>query len=123
MPFLLRLLVNAAALYAAVRLVDGVTFTGDWLTLLAVALVFGVVNAIVKPVTKLLTFPLIILSLGVFLLVINGLMLVLTSTVSHWFGLGFTVRGFSAAFWGALVVSIVNALAWMLIRDERRRGR
>jgi putative membrane protein len=122
--FVLRLLVNAAALWVATRLVDGVAFNGDWTTLLVVALVFGVVNAIVKPITKVLTFPLIILTLGLFLLVINGLMLAFTSAVSGWFGLGFHVSGFRAAFLGGLVVSVVNAVLWMAIRDEspyRRR--
>src|SRR5438094_9898691 len=123
MTFVLRLLVNAAALWAATHIVDGVTFTGDSLTLLAVALVFGVVNAIVKPVTKVLTFPLIILTLGLFLLVINALMLACTSVVSGWFGLGFHVRGFWAALLGGLVVSIVNGVLWMAIGDKRSSKR
>jgi putative membrane protein len=118
--FLLRLLVNAAALYIATRIVDGVHFEGDWLTLFTVALIFGVVNAIIKPVTKFVTFPLIILTLGLFLLVINGLMLVLTSRISGWFDLGFTVSGFRAAFLGALVVSVINALAGLVIGDSKR---
>ena len=122
MPFLLRLLVNAAGLYVATRLVDGVQFEGDWLTLVGVALVFGVVNAIVKPVTKFFTFPLIILTFGLFLLVINGLMLVLTSRISGWFDLGFTVSGFRAAFLGALVVSVINALAGLVIGDSKKRS-
>jgi putative membrane protein len=121
MRFVIRLLVNAAALWVATQLVPGVVFTGDWLTLLAVALVFGVVNAVVRPVTKLVTFPFIILTLGLFLLVINGLMLMLTSAVSGWLGLGFDVRGFGAAFWGALVVSLVNAVVWLIARDGERR--
>lgn len=120
MNFLLRLLVNAAALYIATRIVDGVHFEGDWLTLFTVALIFGVVNAIIKPVTKFVTFPLIILTLGLFLLVINGLMLVLTSRISGWFDLGFTVSGFRAAFLGALVVSVINALAGLVIGDSKR---
>jgi len=125
--FILRLLVNAAALWVATRIVPGVVFTGDGLTMLGVALVFGVVNAIIKPVTKVVTFPLIIFTLGLFLLVINGLMLALTSVVSGWLGLGFDVRGFGAAFWGALVVSVVNAVVWMVVRDHddtrKRRSR
>jgi len=121
--FLLRLFVNAAGLYVATRLVDGVQFEGDWLTLVGVALVFGVVNAIVKPVTKFFTFPLIILTFGLFLLVINGLMLVLTSRISGWFDLGFTVSGFRAAFLGALVVTIINALAGLVIGDSKKRSR
>jgi len=121
--FLLRLLVNAAALYIATRVVDGVHFEGDWLTLFTVALIFGVVNAVIKPVTKFFTFPLIILTLGLFLLVINGLMLVLTSRISGWFDLGFTVSGFRAAFLGALVVSVINALAGLVIGDSKKRSR
>jgi putative membrane protein len=117
--FLLRLLVNAAALWVATHLVSGVTFTGDSLTLLAVALVFSVVNAIVKPVTKVLAFPLIVVTLGLFLLVINALMLACTSALSGWIGLGFHVRGFASAFFGGLVVSVVNWVLWMAIRDNR----
>lgn len=121
MRFVIRLLVNAAALWVATQLVPGVVFTGDWLTLLAVALVFGVVNAVVRPVTQLLTFPFIILTLGFFLLVINGLMLMLTSFLSGRLGLGFDVRGFGAAFWGALVVSLVNAVVWLFARERDER--
>ena len=115
MTFLLRLIANGAALWVATRLVPGVEYTGGWLQLLGVALVFGFVNAFVAPLTKLLTFPLIILTLGLFSLVINGLMLWLTSALSSAFGFGFHVRGFWAAFFGALVVSVVGTLlVWML---------
>lgn len=123
MPFLVRLVVNAAALYIASRLVDGVYFDGDWLTLAGVAFVFGVINAIIKPLTKFVTFPLIILTLGLFLFVINGLMLVLTSRIAGWFGLGFSVAGFRAAFLGALVVSVVNALVGFVVGDEKKQSR
>jgi putative membrane protein len=120
-PFLLRLFVNAAALWVATRLVPGVTFTGDWLPFLGVALVFGVVNAFIGPVAKILTFPLIIVTLGLFALVVNGLMLWLTSSLSEALGLGFHVNGFWAAFFGALVVSIVSTLLSMMVRDTRGR--
>ena len=115
MPFFLRLLINAAALWVATRLVPGVTFTGDWLPFLGVALVFGVVNTFVGPVAKILAIPLIILTLGIFLLVVNGLMLWLTSSLSSALGLGFHVSGFWAAFFGALVVSIVSTLLTMMV--------
>jgi putative membrane protein len=121
MPFLIRLLVNAAALWVATRLVPGVSYEGGALPLLGVALVFGVVNAFIRPVTKILTLPLIIVTLGVFALVVNGLMLWLTSSLSSALGLGFRVSGFWASFWGALVVSIVSTLLSMLIRDPSRR--
>jgi len=117
MPFLIRLLVNAAALWIATQVVSGVTFDGGPLPMLGVALVFGVVNALLRPIARILTFPIIIVTLGIFALVINGLMLWLTSSLSSALGLGFHVRGFWAAFWGAIVVSLVSLVLSMLIRD------
>jgi putative membrane protein len=120
-PFLARLLVNAAALWVATRVVPGVTFAGGWLPFLGVAIVFGVVNAFIRPVAKILTFPLIIITFGIFALVVNGLMLLLTSALSEALGLGFDVSGFWAAFWGALVVSIVSTILSMLVAESSRR--
>jgi putative membrane protein len=120
MPFLVRWLVNAAALWVATQIVPGVSYSGGPLPLLGVALVFGVVNAVIRPVAKILTFPIIILTLGIFALVINGLMLMLTSALSAALGLGFHVAGFWAAFWGALVVSLVSTILSLFIRDSRR---
>ena len=122
MRFLIRLLVNAAALWVATQVVSGVSFSGGVLPMLGVALVFGVVNALIGPVAKILTFPLIIVTLGLFALVINGLMLLLTSALSSALGLGFHVRGFWAAFCGALVVSLVSTILSMLIADSKRRA-
>jgi len=121
--FILRLLVNAAALWVATRIVPGVTYEGSWLPFLGVALVFGVVNAFIRPITKLLTLPFIILTIGIFIFVVNGLMLWLTSSISDSLGLGFQVSGFWAAFFGALVVSIVSTILSMLVRDEVRSSR
>jgi putative membrane protein len=115
MRFFIRLLVNAAALWVATRLAPGVSYEGGVLPFIGVALVFGVVNALIRPVAKLLTFPLIILTLGLFALVVNGLMLWLTSSLSSALGLGFHVSGFWSAFWGALVVSIVSTILSMVI--------
>src|SRR5438445_12071885 len=115
MPFVIRLLVNAAALWVATRLVPGVAYVGGWLPFLGVALIFGFVNAFIRPVAKILTFPLIIVTLGIFSLVVNGLMLWMTSAVSGALGLGFHVRGFWSAFFGALVFSIVSTLLSMLV--------
>jgi putative membrane protein len=120
MPFLVRWLVNAAALWVATQIVPGVSYSGGPLPLLTVALVFGVVNAVIRPVARILTFPIIILTLGLFALVINGLMLMLTSALSSALGLGFHVGGFWAAFWGALVVSVVSTILSLFIRDSRR---
>ena len=121
MRFLTRLLVNAAALWVATRVVSGVTYTGDWLPFLGVAVVFGVVNAFIRPVAKLLTFPLIIVTLGIFALVVNGLMLWLTSSLASTLGLGFHVRGFWSAFWGALVVSLVSTILSIFVRSDTVR--
>src|SRR3954471_24723681 len=110
MNFLLRLVVNAAALWVATRIVPGVSYEGGAFPFLAVALIFGLVNATIRPITNLLTCPLILLTLGLFALIVNGLMLWLTSSVAGSLGLGFRVAGFWPAFWGALVVSIVSTL-------------
>jgi len=110
MYFLLRLLINAAALWVAIRLVDGIDHRGSWWSLLFVALVFGVLNASVRPLLTLLSLPIVILTLGLFIFVINALMLRLTGWVSGLLGLGFYVDGFWAAFLGGLIVSIVSLL-------------
>jgi putative membrane protein len=120
LSFIVRTLVNAAALWVATRIVPGVEYVGGWLPILGVAIVFGVVNAVIAPIAKILTFPLIVLSLGVFLLVVNALMLWLTSAAASALGLGFHVRGFWSAFFGALVVSIVSGVLGMLALDRPR---
>ena len=122
MPLLIRLLVNAAALWVSTRIVTGVTYSGTVLPFLGVALVFAVVNSLIGRVLKFVTFPLIILTFGIFALVVNGLMLWLTSALSGSLGLGFHVSGFGAAFWGALVVSIVSMLLGLFIRDRDERN-
>ena len=117
MPFLIRLLVNAAALWVATRVVTGVTYTGTLMPFIGVALVFGVVNAIIRPILKFLTFPFYIFTFGLFAFVLNGLMLWLTSSLSAAMGLRFHVSGFWPAFWGALVVSVVSTILGILIRE------
>lgn len=126
LALLVRLLVNAAALWVAVRLVPGISFAGDEVRLLLVALVFGVINAVVRPVLMLLTLPVLILTLGLFTFVLNALMLWLTSALSGALGLGFHVAGFWPAFFGALVVTLVSAVLSLFVRDAsraRQRGR
>jgi putative membrane protein len=100
-----------------------VSYTGGWIPLLGVALVFGVVNAVIRPLLKILTFPLIIVTLGLFALVVNGLMLWLTSSLSASLGLGFHVSGFWAAFWGAIVVSLTSLVLSLLIREPSKSDR
>jgi putative membrane protein len=111
----IRLLINAAALWAAVRLVPGVSFSGDGRLLLVVALVFGVLNACLKPVLMILTLPFLLVTLGLFTFILNAFLLWMTSAVSGAMGLGFHVAGFKAAFVGALVVSIVSLLLSMFV--------
>jgi putative membrane protein len=117
MRFLLRLLINAAALWVAVQIVPGITYTGNWLPFLGVALIFGIVNALIRPIVKLFTLPVILLTLGLFALVVNGLMLWLTGWLSTGLGLQFQVVGCWSAILGALVVSIVSALLSMILAD------
>jgi putative membrane protein len=118
-----RLLINAAALWAATRVVPGISFNGDWRLLFAVALVFGVINASVRPVAMFLALPFLILTLGLFTFVLNALMLWLTSAISSVLGLGFRVEGFGAAFLGALVVTAVSfALSLFVASGAGLRG-
>lgn len=123
MRFITRLLINAAALWAAIRLVSGISFEGEWPLLFAVALVFGVLNAVIRPVLFVLTLPFFIVTLGLFTFVLNAFMLWLTSAASDLFGLRFHVDGFGAAFLGALIVTLVSFALSMLIGRDRRRER
>lgn len=120
MNLLLRFVVSAVALAAAAWLLDDIRFTANddrALTLLGVAVVFGLVNAVVAPVVKLLSLPFIILTLGLLLWVINAAMLLLTSAIADGLGLGFEVEGFGTALLGALVISVVSALLGAVLDD------
>ena len=113
---LLRWLVTTIALYVAVLVVPGISFDeaqGAW-RLILVALVFGGVNALLRPLLTLLTCPLILLTFGLFFLVVNALLLEATSWASLKLGLGFTVAGFWPAFWGGLVVSVASTVIFAL---------
>ena len=105
-------------MWVATRIVPGVTYTGGWMPLLGVALVFGVVNGFIRPLAKILTFPIVIVTLGLFLLVINGFMLWLTSAMSDALNLGFHVHGFWSAVLGALVVSIVSGMLSVMTAER-----
>ena len=118
MKFLIRLLVTAAALWVAVLLVPGIEHTGPWLNLLIVALVFGVVNAVIRPILLLLTCPLVLVTLGLFIFVLNALMLWLTGALSQALGLGFSVSGFLAALLGGLVVGLVSTGLNIVVGDR-----
>jgi len=120
MKLLLRWICTAIAIFAAVKLLPGLYFNGTWWQLGIVALIFGLLNALVRPVLKFLTCPLILLTLGLFILVINATMLWFTAVASEAFGINFRVAGFWPAFWGALVISVISAALNLLIRDEDR---
>lgn len=121
---LLTIVANAIAIWVAASLLDGIQIGGEggrfFLTLLGVAVVFGVLNAVVKPILQLLSLPFIILSLGLFLFIVNALMLALTSWLSGAIGLDFHVDHF---FWdavlGAIIISAVSLVVDMLLPDAR----
>lgn len=111
---ILRVMINALSIVIAEKLLEGVTFTGEWWKMIIVGAVFGIVNSVIKPVVQLLSIPFIVLTLGLFTLIINTLMLSLTAALSDTFHLGFQIRGFWAAFWGAIIVSIMSMLlSWL----------
>lgn len=119
MKLLLRLLGNALALYAAAWFVPGIYVdSSGWLVWIVMGLVLGLINAIIRPVLKLLTCPLIIVTLGLFTLVINALTLQLAFWLGQQLGLGFYVDGFWPAFWGALIISVVSFVLNLLLKDE-----
>ncbi|MGW1883515.1 phage holin family protein [Streptomyces sp. NPDC001970] len=122
--FLVKTIANAGALGVAIWLIKDITLTGDStgdkvLTLVVVALLFGLVNFLVKPVAKLLTLPLFVLTLGLFTLVINALMLLLTSWLADKLELGFHVDGFWTAVLGGLIISIVSWALNMVLPDDK----
>ena len=124
MRFLVWLVVNALALAAATYLLTGITLSGPTtedrvVSLVVVALVFGVVNATVRPVVKLLSLPFIILTLGLLIFAINALMLLLTSWLSRQIGLGFHVDGFWTAVLGGLVVMVTTWVLEVLLPDGK----
>ena len=118
MHVLLRLLINAAALWVATRLVSGISYTGDGVSLFGVALVFGVLNVLIRPLLFFLSLPFLILTLGLFTLVLNAVMLLITSAASDALGLGFRVEDFWAAFLGGLVVSVVSFVLSMFVSTD-----
>jgi len=111
---ILRVMINALSIAAAIKIVDGITFTGAWWKMIIIGMIFGVINALLKPLMMLFTLPLIVITLGLFTLVVNALMLIATAALSGPFNLGLHIDGFWSAFWGALIVSIVSMfLSWV----------
>ena len=122
MRFLIRVLASAAALAVATAVVPGIelttgSVTSKVLTLIAVALIFGVINAFLKPIVKIVGCAFYILTLGLIALVVNALLLWLTSWLADKLNLPWHITGFWPAFWGAIIVSVVGWLLGILIRD------
>ena len=117
--FFIRLLINGLAFYAAVSLLPGITaLSSNPVNYVLLALIFGVLNAVVKPVLALLTCPFILLTLGLFTLVINTALFYLTGWLGQQFNYGFTVSGFWTALLGALIVSVVGMIGEIIFKDE-----
>jgi putative membrane protein len=116
--FMLRWGINTIALYVAVQLLPGLEHRGSGAALLGVALIFGLVNAAFKPVLIVLSCPAVVLTLGLFLLVINGVLLLLTAQLSAWFDLGFYVDGLGWGILGSIVISLVGLIFNALLVDE-----
>jgi putative membrane protein len=121
--FVVKTLINAAAIWVAAWIVNGITLTSaDWqhqtLTVVLVALIFGVVNFFIKPIVKLFSLPLFFLTLGLITFVINALMLWLTSWASGKLSLDFHVTGFLPALFGSLIISVVAWALHLVFRDE-----
>ncbi|MBF5030072.1 MULTISPECIES: phage holin family protein [Micromonospora] len=123
MGFLIRLAITAVALWIATLIVPGVEVSGrntgsNVLTLIVVALVFGVVNAVLKPLIKVFGCVFYLLTLGLFALVVNALLFLLTDWIAGVLKLPFHVDGFWAAFWGAIVVAVVSWLISVVVPDR-----
>jgi putative membrane protein len=116
---IIRWVINAVALYAAIALVPGLQPTNpNWQTYVWLALIFGLVNALVRPILKFLTCPLIILTLGLFTLVVNTLLFYITDMIGDLFSVGLQDFDFWSAFLGALVVSIISVILTSIIKDD-----
>jgi putative membrane protein len=118
---IVRWVINAIALYAAIALLRGHGITPqseNWISLIWLALIFGLINAIVKPILTVVGCPFIIFTLGLGTLLINTLLFYLAGKIGEAFGVGFSVQGFLAAFLGALIVSVVSFILGIIFRDE-----
>lgn len=118
MKLILRWLITAAAVWAATHFVPGIHYDGRITTLLVVALIFGLVNALIRPIVKALACAVIVLTLGLAIFIINAVMLLLTGYISRHFGYGFYVDGFVPALIGAVVIGVVSWILSMLLVDD-----
>jgi len=123
MAQLIQIAINAVALYVAVVLVPGLEFHGEWWKFVLVAVAFSLVNTYLRPILRIVTLPISILTLGIFLLIINAFMILLVGAVSVQLRLGFTVHDFGAALLGAIVVAIVGFVLAVTLAPARFASR
>jgi putative membrane protein len=116
--FILRWLINAVAIFLAVRFVPGIGYAGGLTGIVWLALIFGLVNAFLRPLLQFLTCPLIILTLGLFTVLINTFLFWLTAQIGQVFGIAMEIQGFWPALLGGLVVSLVSITLSLILRDE-----
>jgi putative membrane protein len=126
--FILRWAVNAIALYVAILLVNntvgGILLQNPhWTSFIWMGLIFGFVNALLRPIISFLTCPLIILTLGLFTLLINTFLFYVVGYLGTFFNVGYQIESFWSAFLAAVVISIVSVLLSIFIKDNRRRSR
>ncbi|HYI31923.1 MAG TPA: phage holin family protein [Glaciibacter sp.] len=121
--FLIKLVINAVALWLTTLIVTGVhvdpyaaNVTAVVLTYLLIALIFGVVNSVIGTFVRIITFPLFIVTLGLISIIVNGLLLLLVAWISSWFGFGLVIDGFWWGVLGALVLGIISWLLGLLVR-------
>lgn len=116
---LIRWFINTVALWAAVQLVPGIEYRGNWQGLALLALIFGIVNALIGPILRFLTCPFIILTLGLFTLVLNAVMLALTAWIGQQLGFPLYIHGVIPALWGAVVISVISLILNIFLREKR----
>jgi len=120
--FFIRWVINAIALYIAIQVVPGIQAQNtQWMAIFGLALIFGLLNALLRPLLKLLTCPLIFLTLGLFTLLINTLLFYLVGVIGTNFGIGFQVADFWSAFWGGVITSLVSIVLSLVFREDLKK--
>ena len=124
MKLLIRWAIGALSLFAAAWIVPGIRVDDSrgWVAYAAMAIILSLVNALIRPLLKLLTCPLILLTLGLFTLVVNAISLLIASSIANnLFGVGFYVDGFWPAFWGAIIVSVISVVLNTFVSDDDKK--
>jgi putative membrane protein len=125
MRFIIRWIITAIAIAAAAWITPGITLEGNWVTaVLVTAIILGLVNALIRPILKLFSCGLIVVTLGLFTLIINAICLWLASYISvEWFGIGFNVNNLWSALIGSIIISVVSFLLSFLLPDKDKKSK